>query len=274
MYQPSRGKPACLSCGKNLTTVTNGTVQEIHCIANCPAGSYSFVNRTCALCPLGSYQPSDGQIDCLPCGQGLTTVSPGTVSKSRCEEIQKPVPEDKTTSSTPLVTSRNVEMETGTNEQLTTKTPGEAKEQENSQESSWKLPAVIIGALLVALVVGAILTVVICKRRRVKRNDSKPSIEPARTAQFENPVFDRLDNPIYGFAEQKPRKQAEDNEYSLAEGLGKVAFSEDDPGEFYDDIKDFKKDATNDVADEPIYEILDSSLEEKTGFSFTNSGFQ
>ncbi|PFX34264.1 Sushi, von Willebrand factor type A, EGF and pentraxin domain-containing protein 1 [Stylophora pistillata] len=273
MYQPSRGKPACLSCGKNLTTVTNGTVQEIHCIANCPAGSYSFVNRTCALCPLGSYQPSDGQIDCLPCGQGLTTVSPGTVSKSQCEEIQKPVTEDKTTSSTPLVTSRNVEMETGTNEQLTTKTPGEAKEQENSQESSWKLPVIIV-PLLVALVVGPILTVVICKRRRVRRNDSKPSIEPARTAQFENPVFDRLDNPIYGFAEQKPRKQAKDNEYSLAEGLGKVAFSEDNPGEFYDDIKDFKKDATNDVADEPIYEILDSSLEEKTGFSFTNSGFQ
>ena len=79
---------------------------------------------------------------------------------------------------------------------------------------------------------------------------------------------------MYGFAKQKPRKQAEDNEYWLAEGLGKVVLSEDDPGEFYDDIEDFKKDATNDVADEPIYEILDSSLEEKTSFSFTNSGFQ
>ena len=53
--------------------------------ANCPAGSYSSVNRTCALCPLGSYQSSVGQMDCLPCRQGFTTASPGAVSESQCE---------------------------------------------------------------------------------------------------------------------------------------------------------------------------------------------
>ena len=53
--------------------------------ANCPAGSHSSVNRTCALCPLGSYQPSVGQMDCLPCGQGFITASPGAVSESQCE---------------------------------------------------------------------------------------------------------------------------------------------------------------------------------------------
>ncbi|XP_027054188.1 uncharacterized protein LOC113681298 [Pocillopora damicornis] len=84
-------------------------------------------------------------MDCLPCEQGFITASPGAVSVSQCEE--KPVTEDKTTISTPSVTSRNVEMKTSTNEQLTTKTPGEAKEQGKADELSWKLPVIIVGVL-------------------------------------------------------------------------------------------------------------------------------
>ena len=77
---------------------------------------------------------------------------------------------------------------------------------------------------------GAILLVFfIFKRRRASKDDSKPNIEPiepARTAQFDNPVYlgdpnlrivKPFDNPLYGVVEQEPQKRAEDNEYSLAD---------------------------------------------------------
>ena len=70
---------------------------------------------------------------------------------------------------------------------------------------------------------GAILLVFfIFKRRRASKDDSKPNIEPARTAQFDNPVYlgdinlrivKPFDNPLYGVVEQEPQKRAEDNEY-------------------------------------------------------------
>ncbi|XP_073238058.1 uncharacterized protein [Porites lutea] len=53
--------------------------------ADCPAGSFSTpINRTCILCPRGTYQPSRGRLSCLPCGQNLTTTSGGTVDKIQC----------------------------------------------------------------------------------------------------------------------------------------------------------------------------------------------
>ena len=54
-------------------------------VADCPAGSFSTpINRTCILCPRGTYQPSRGRLSCLPCGQNLTTTSAGTVDKIQC----------------------------------------------------------------------------------------------------------------------------------------------------------------------------------------------
>ena len=52
--------------------------------ADCPAGSYSSVNRTCILCPRGTYQPSRGRPSCISCGLNLTTHSSGTVDKKHC----------------------------------------------------------------------------------------------------------------------------------------------------------------------------------------------
>lgn len=174
-------------------------------------------------------------MDCLPCGQGFITASPGAVGESQCEDIQKSVTTDKITISTPLATSRYDEAKKSTNKQLTTKTPEEAKEQENAEEFFWKLPVTIGTPLAAVLVLGAILLVFfIRKRRRVRRN-----YLPARTAQFENPAY--LGNPNV----KRKGKRTEDNEYSFAEG------PEDGPGdgpEDYDDNGDFK---TKD-ADEPI----------------------
>ena len=52
--------------------------------ADCPAGSYSSLNRTCILCPRGTYQPSRGRPSCISCGLSLTTHSSGTVDKKHC----------------------------------------------------------------------------------------------------------------------------------------------------------------------------------------------
>lgn len=52
--------------------------------ADCPAGSYSSLNRTCSLCSRGTYQPSRGRPSCISCGPSLTTHSSGTVDKQHC----------------------------------------------------------------------------------------------------------------------------------------------------------------------------------------------
>ena len=53
-------------------------------IADCPAGSYSSLNRTCNLCPRGTYQPSRGRPSCIFCRQNLTTPSAGTADRNHC----------------------------------------------------------------------------------------------------------------------------------------------------------------------------------------------
>ena len=118
---------------------------------------------------------------------------------------------------------------------------------------------------------GVILVVfIICKRRRASKNDSKPNIEPAQTAQFENQAYlgnrdERIikpfDNPFYDFVEQEPRKRADDNEYSFADEPVQVELSEDDPEGYYEDIDALKaKDSTKDFG--------------KNTFGFANLGFQ
>ena len=109
-----------------------------------------------------------------------------------------------------------------------------------------------------------------CKRHRASKDDSKPNIEPAQTAQFENQAYlgnrDHriiipLDNPLYGSVEQEPRKRAEDNEYSFADEPLQVELSEDDPEGYYEDIDALKaKDSTKNF--------------EKNTLGFTNQGFQ
>lgn len=54
-------------------------------LANCPAGShYNAENASCVKCPVGTYQPVQGQKECIPCGNDLTTASNGTIEESDC----------------------------------------------------------------------------------------------------------------------------------------------------------------------------------------------
>ena len=53
-------------------------------IANCSAGSYYTESGNCSKCPLGTYQPDQGQKECIPCGQNFTTSLNGTSKESDC----------------------------------------------------------------------------------------------------------------------------------------------------------------------------------------------
>ena len=51
----------------------------------CPAGSYfSTEKATCVECPLGTYQPVQGQMKCILCDKNLTTALLGAVEESYC----------------------------------------------------------------------------------------------------------------------------------------------------------------------------------------------
>ena len=60
-------------------------IMDAFFLGDCPAGSYSTLkNRTCILCPRGTYQPLTGRLSCISCGQNLTTTSIGTLDKVHC----------------------------------------------------------------------------------------------------------------------------------------------------------------------------------------------
>ena len=56
----------------------------IFTIAYCSAGSYYTESGNCSKCPLGSYQPDQGQRECISCGQNFTTTLNGTSKESDC----------------------------------------------------------------------------------------------------------------------------------------------------------------------------------------------
>ena len=76
-------------CTKHFKSNKLVTIVWHFFVGNCPAGSHSTENRTCILCPLGTYQSSHGQKDCLSCGQGLTTTSTGATSHLQCTGISQ-----------------------------------------------------------------------------------------------------------------------------------------------------------------------------------------
>lgn len=57
----------------------------IFCSVVCEKGWYRLQTNTCAACPQGTFQPSRGTSQCIPCGVGLTTASSGTIQRDQCE---------------------------------------------------------------------------------------------------------------------------------------------------------------------------------------------
>lgn len=53
----------------------------------CPAGHYGIIVGDigkCVVCPVNTYQPMEGQFDCLPCPNGHVTFTNGVVEAKEC----------------------------------------------------------------------------------------------------------------------------------------------------------------------------------------------
>ncbi|XP_067671780.1 uncharacterized protein [Haliotis asinina] len=85
-YKNSTSVGKCEACPPGFRTATVGATSESDCnVAGCEPGSYLDAgNGQCTLCREGSYQPQMWQDSCLPCTQGLITLTPGAVSEDQC----------------------------------------------------------------------------------------------------------------------------------------------------------------------------------------------
>lgn len=50
---------------------------------NCNPGYYEL-NGVCETCPVGNYQPNEGQTSCVSCPSGYTTTHEGEIESSAC----------------------------------------------------------------------------------------------------------------------------------------------------------------------------------------------
>ena len=56
---------------------------------DCPAGtSYSIEDKACLPCPIGSYQDSEGQMQCKTCKTNYITESEGAFDVSLCSKCK------------------------------------------------------------------------------------------------------------------------------------------------------------------------------------------
>jgi len=81
--QPFTGQSNCTACDQGSYAAT--TAQPICTL--CAVGTWTKDigrNRSCELCPTGSYQPESGQSECIPCPAKTASSSPGVASCGLC----------------------------------------------------------------------------------------------------------------------------------------------------------------------------------------------
>ncbi|CAG2227187.1 unnamed protein product [Mytilus edulis] len=85
-FQPMEGQPSCIKCPTGKTTPTEGSTSRATCEDACLPGSWSMDGiPPCSYCPKGTYQNSDGGIDCKICPRSLTTDLDGAESFQHCQ---------------------------------------------------------------------------------------------------------------------------------------------------------------------------------------------
>uniref|UniRef100_A0A914ZG05 Fibropellin-1 n=1 Tax=Parascaris univalens TaxID=6257 RepID=A0A914ZG05_PARUN len=86
-YSDRRGSKNCKQCPYGLSTVHLGSFSVKQCYEHCPPGYFSASGLApCRACAVGFYQPANASKDCIECGLGTTTASPGATSESNCTE--------------------------------------------------------------------------------------------------------------------------------------------------------------------------------------------
>ncbi|CAJ0918182.1 unnamed protein product, partial [Mesorhabditis belari] len=61
------------------------TVDDL-CVPCAPGSRFSAEHSECQLCPIGFYQPLNGQSECITCGAGKTTMVEGSTSGEECKD--------------------------------------------------------------------------------------------------------------------------------------------------------------------------------------------
>ncbi|XP_076273096.1 sushi, von Willebrand factor type A, EGF and pentraxin domain-containing protein 1-like isoform X1 [Rhynchophorus ferrugineus] len=102
-YNDQMGQKSCTQCPEKYTTTKQHAKRSKDCREMCPPGTHarrkkvrinrqhrnSTVERStlrpyCRSCPVGTYQSNYGQLKCLPCPKGHTTVGTRSVNASQC----------------------------------------------------------------------------------------------------------------------------------------------------------------------------------------------
>ncbi|OWF52623.1 Fibropellin-1 [Mizuhopecten yessoensis] len=100
-YKDTVGNTNCTTCGTGFTTaITGATSGDVCTVVVCPAGQKRIaITNSCEVCPIGQYQPNQGESNCIPCSPGTyTTRTTGTDLQSDCVDNCSPGYEYNTTS--------------------------------------------------------------------------------------------------------------------------------------------------------------------------------
>ncbi|KAK6624931.1 hypothetical protein RUM44_011795 [Polyplax serrata] len=93
-YQEIEGQLKCISCPPGFSTRKIRRKNLKQCRRICPAGTYGKKDvgtglslAPCTPCPIGFFQPRNGQTSCQNCPDGYTTVRPGTNTSNLCINV-------------------------------------------------------------------------------------------------------------------------------------------------------------------------------------------
>ncbi|CAH1274718.1 SRPX2 [Branchiostoma lanceolatum] len=112
-FQDEDSQFKCKTCPYGHTTVTEGASNGTDCKRQCKPGMFAS-NRVkpCSPCNKGEYQPTWGQMSCISCPPGTTTLLEGMVDVSACKnfDFQFPLPTQNISS---CVRYENMEIKNG-----------------------------------------------------------------------------------------------------------------------------------------------------------------
>ncbi|XP_044748344.1 sushi, von Willebrand factor type A, EGF and pentraxin domain-containing protein 1-like isoform X2 [Coccinella septempunctata] len=109
-YNADFGRTSCLQCPLHLSTRKMRSKSITECRKQCPPGTHArkkairnsrklykkLIERPtlqpfCKSCPIGTYQDGYGQLQCVPCPKGYTTLGYGSVDVGQCIETAEEI---------------------------------------------------------------------------------------------------------------------------------------------------------------------------------------
>jgi len=213
--------PASWRAGEYRSLCPTGTVLYVNnfvCV-NCPPGSHGALNGTlpsCFQCPVGTYQPNEGQTSCIPCPFGFNSYRKGLEKLSSCKETTTTT---TTTASPPKQSSHtfqsteDVVTETTTKENVErrpTKSPDALSFVNNEDAATkWKMAFGVCVAIMFILLAGVVAYAINYHIRKIRHFNTTKKTKQGNHQTFQNPIYDATEavvkqeslysheNPVY-----------------------------------------------------------------------------